>query len=184
MQIKGEKHMTRYLRCLVPALLALSATGCGGMGACGEQALFVSAAEADAFNDSKLQALSDEGDSAGGLVVYFDTDSSAIAAGDVARLAAVANYLVSNPQAEVFIEGHTDDVGSPEQNTVLSQARADMLAYYIVKYGALYDQVNTRAYGERYPVDEGDGEDQLKRNRRGVVEWASPAPALGYVLER
>ncbi|CAK9890030.1 MULTISPECIES: OmpA family protein [Pseudomonas] len=176
--------MNRYLRCILPVLLVLTATGCKSTATSTERSLFVSAAEADANNQRALQALSDEPDVAGGLVVYFDTDSSAIEPAYQARLAYVANYLVTNPEAEVFVEGHTDDVGSPEQNIVLAQARAAMIAYYLVKYGALYEQVNVHAYGEHSPVCEGSGKDDLKYNRRGVVEWVSHGQTLGYEFER
>ncbi|ROL64661.1 OmpA family protein [Pseudomonas vranovensis] len=176
--------MNRYLRCFLPVLLVLTATGCSNPGSSSERLLFVSAAEADANNQRALQALSDEPDVAGGLVVYFDTDSSAIEPPYQARLAYVANYLVSHPEAEVFVEGHTDDIGSPEQNFVLAQARAAMIAYYLVKYGALYEQVNVHAYGEHSPVREGSGKDDLKLNRRGVVEWVSHGHSLGYEFEQ
>lgn len=170
--------MTAYLRCTLASLWLLAVAGCSGLGPDSERSLFVSAAEADAFHDSKLRALSDEQDVVDGLLVFFDTDSSAIDPRYRGRLAYVANYLVAHPQAQVFVEGHTDDVGSPEQNLVLAQARADMIAYYLVKYGALYEQVNKRSYGELFPAYQGDSEDVLKYNRRGVVEWASHDPTL------
>lgn len=171
--------MNSYLRCMLAVLLLLTATGCSSTGTTTVRALFVSVAEADALNERKLQVLSDEREMAGGLVVYFDTDSSAIDERYMPTLEYVGNYLVANPQTEVFIEGHTDDEGSPEQNVFLAQARADMIAYYIVKYGAMYDQVNTRAYGERYPAHEGSSQEDLRYNRRAVVEWAVQGAALG-----
>lgn len=163
--------MRRYLRSTLPMLLLLAVTGCARNGLDDEHRLLVSAAQADAFNEGRLDLLSDEREHADGLVVYFDTDSASVAPRYLPRLAYVANYLVTHPQTDVCVEGHTDATGSPEQNLLLAQARADMLAYVLVKYGALYDQVSTRAYGERYPVREGAGEDEVKLNRRGVVEW-------------
>ena len=162
--------MNIYLRCMLPLLLLLSASACTTTV---PDSAFVSSAEADAFNERKLQALSDESEMANGLVVYFETDSSTIDPRYLSRLAYVANYLVTEPQAEVYIEAHTDAAGSPEQNAILAQTRADMIAYYIVKYGALTDQVNTRAWGEQYPACEGSEENELKYNRRAVVEWIS-----------
>ena len=147
--------MNIYLRCILPLLLLLSASGCSSTG---PDSAIVSSAEADAFNERKLQALSDEREMVNGLVVYFETDSSAIDPRYLSRLAYVANYLVTEPQAEVYIEAHTDAAGSSEQNAILAQTRADMIAYYIVKYGALTDQVNTRAWGEHYSACEGNEE--------------------------
>jgi len=167
--------MNRYLHYLLPAACMLATVACST-----DHRLRVTAAEADAFNERALRLQSDEREMAGGLVLYFATDSAALADKDVARLACVAGFLLAHPQAEVFIEGHTDDEGSPEQNVVLAQARADMTAYYLVKYGALYDQVNTRAYGERYPAHEGNGADAMRDNRRVVVEWNSHGDVFGY----
>ena len=167
--------MNRYLRYLLTAACLLATAACST-----DHLMGVSDAEADAFNERALRLQSDEREMAGGLVLYFATDSAAAADKDIARLAHIANFLLAHPQAEVFIEGHTDDEGSPEQNMLLAQARADMIAYYLVKYGALYDQLNTHAYGERYPAHEGSGADAMRDNRRVVVEWNSHGDAFGY----
>lgn len=172
--------MSSCLRYLLPALCMLATAACSTDHAATEHRLRVTADEADAFNERALRLQSDERETAGGLVVYFATDSAAVTGQDIARLGQVAGFLLAHPQAEVFIEGHTDDEGSPEQNVVLAQARADMIAYYLVKYGALYDQLNTRAYGERYPAHEGSGAEVMQYNRRVVVEWNSHSDAFGY----
>ncbi|WEK29093.1 MAG: OmpA family protein [Candidatus Pseudomonas phytovorans] len=172
--------MNSCLRYLLPVLCMLATAACTVDPLGSDHRLLVNPDQADAFNERALRLQSDERETAGGLVVYFATDSAAVAEKDIPRLGQVAGFLLDHPQAEVFIEGHTDDEGSPEQNVVLAQARADMIAYYLVKYGALYDQLNTRAYGERYPAHEGSDAEAMQYNRRVVVEWNSRSDEFGY----
>lgn len=152
-------------------LLALMLSGCSVDADSGPDALWVNLAQADQLQAAKLQQLSDEQDNVAGLVALFGSDSAQVSSDVQRQLRVVGRYLNAHPMAEVRIEGHTDDLGSPEQNAVLAQARAQMVSYYLIKYGALFEQIDTSAYGERYPQRDGQTAQDRQCNRRVVVEW-------------
>lgn len=154
-------------------LCALLLPGCSVGADSDPDALWVSLAQADQQQALKLQQLSDEQDNVAGLVVLFGSDSAQVSRDVQRQLRVVGRYLNAHPMAEVRIEGHTDDLGSPEQNTVLAQARAQMVGYYLIKYGALFEQIDTTAYGERYPQRDGQTAQDRQCNRRVVVEWTT-----------
>ena len=59
--------------------------------------------------------------------------------------------VASNPDEVYLIEGHTDAVGSPEANQVLSEQRANAVRDALVQYFAIADQnLAVVGYGESY----------------------------------
>jgi len=79
-------------------------------------------------------ALADEGDligalSSSGRVVLadleFETGSARLGAGPFDSLAQLASVLTENPEMRVMLVGHTDNVGTQEDNVALSQRRAE-----------------------------------------------------------
>ncbi|WP_296709243.1 peptidoglycan -binding protein [Rhodoblastus sp.] len=68
------------------------------------------------------------------------------------------------------VDGHTDKrpISSPQfkSNWDLSAARAIAVVQYLLTKGFLPQHILAGAYGEFQPIDEGDSEDALRRNRR------------------
>jgi len=64
----------------------------------------------------------------------------------------IAKTLQSYPEIRLEISGHTDNVGNPEKNKVLSQKRADAVRDYLVKKGIAGDRLNAVGYGDAKPV--------------------------------
>jgi len=85
--------------------------------------------------------------------VFFDDDATTLRAGAVANLEAIANSIASNPRAYViFVEGHTDDAGTPEYNEKLAEARARTVSAYIGARGISMDQIKVSNYGAKRPI--------------------------------
>jgi outer membrane protein OmpA-like peptidoglycan-associated protein len=68
-------------------------------------------------------------------------------------------YLKKNPNLQIEIQGHTDDVGSKIENQILSEQRAKVVFEYLS--AELDNKLTYKGFGERQPL----GLDK-KRNRR------------------
>ena len=104
-------------------------------------------------------------------VVYFDFDQSDIRGEYVDMLRAHADYLNSNRNVTVTIEGHCDERGSREYNIGLGERRANAVKSFLQAEGVSGSQINTISYGEERPADLGHDESAWSRNRRGVLVY-------------
>jgi OOP family OmpA-OmpF porin len=84
------------------------------------------------------------------------------------------NRVVERDPREMFlIEGHTDAVGSDEDNLSLSDRRAETVAIILTEeFGVPPENITTQGYGEQYlKVDTPEPEVQ---NRRVAVRRITP----------
>ncbi len=83
----------------------------------------------------------------------FETDKSVILPESYSELDGLANFLKSYPFIVVYIDGHTDKVGTDAHNDQLSKDRADAVRTYLVKAGVVDNRMKTRAFGETQPIE-------------------------------
>jgi len=102
----------------------------------------------------------------GDLVVYFEFDRSDIRTDFNEMLAAHGDYLASNPNANVRLEGHADETGSREYNIGLGEQRAQSVRRILLLQGASASQLSTVSYGEERPTALGSDEESYRLNRR------------------
>lgn len=69
---------------------------------------------------------------------------------------------------KVMVDGHTDNVGSPLANRLLSKERADDIASRLVEFGLSKKLLEVRAHGQRYPVVMNSAKGQSS-NRRVLI---------------
>ena len=110
--------------------------------------------------------------SAGIQSVYFAYDSSTLAAGEDAKVSAVAAYLQGKPGTYVLVEGHCDERGSNEYNMGLGERRALAIRETLVSQGIDASLIVTQSYGEEKPVAMGHDESSYSQNRRGDFKFA------------
>ncbi len=93
------------------------------------------------------------------------------------RLARIINRMLERNEAEVFlIEGHTDAVGSDEDNLTLSDRRAEAVADILVsEFNIPVENLVTQGYGEQYMKI--DTQEPERQNRR--VSFLRITPLLG-----
>lgn len=103
--------------------------------------------------------------------IYFEFDSSEVAAEDREVVAAHARYLSANPQQQVVLEGHADERGSREYNIGLGDRRAQSVRRMLEFQGVTPDQVRTVSYGEEKPAVEGHDEQAWRQNRRVEIVY-------------
>jgi outer membrane protein OmpA-like peptidoglycan-associated protein len=79
---------------------------------------------------------------------------------------AIAQILRAFPHSEVTLIGHTDDVGTAEQNLHLSQERVDRMAALLVRTGIQARRITAIGHGMRDPIADNRTEQGKARNRR------------------
>ncbi len=77
-------------------------------------------------------------------------------------------YLKVNPKLIVAIQGHTDNIGKPADNMILSQNRAKAVADYLVSHAISPSRISHKGFGETVPVAGNDLEKGRAKNRRTV----------------
>ncbi len=111
------------------------------------------------------------------LDVNFETGSWQLTPDQVASLSAIAQGLNraidKNPREVFLIEGHTDAVGSAEDNLSLSDRRAEAVAVALTeKFQVPPENLVTQGYGEEYLKVATDG--PARENRRVAVRRITP----------
>ena len=98
--------------------------------------------------------------------IHFAFNSSVLS--DQARqiLNSKADYLRTNPDIMITIEGHCDDRGTDAYNTALGERRAESVKNFLVDLGIGTNRLNTVSYGEEQPITMGHNEASWARNRR------------------
>ena len=82
-------------------------------------------------------------------------------------LAKVAEYLMNNPNARVFITGHSDSRGTLDQTTFRARARAQNIEKYLLKeLNIPRSRVTATWKGALFAVATNDTEDGRRQNRR------------------
>jgi outer membrane protein OmpA-like peptidoglycan-associated protein len=114
--------------------------------------------------------------------INFEFGSWEVSEGQVGRLEVVAKALERilrrNPDEVFLIEGHTDAVGSDEDNLSLSDRRAESVARVLTdEFGIPPENLVTQGYGEQYLLVNTDGAEQ--GNRRVEFRRITPLLARG-----
>lgn len=74
--------------------------------------------------------------------------------------------LKANPQYHIHIAGHTDNVGDPRLNLVLSEQRAKVVATYLTRRGIAEERITTEGVGSKQPLGDNTTEGERSKNRR------------------
>ncbi|MEI6062301.1 MAG: OmpA family protein [Bacteroidota bacterium] len=98
--------------------------------------------------------------------IFFDTDKFDLLPDSKAELGTLIAFLSKNPAMHIEIGGHTDNEGDAIRNLNLSQARADVIVYELVKRGIPPEQLFARGYGETRPKVPNDTAANRAINRR------------------
>ena len=113
--------------------------------------------------------------------VLFESGKATLLPGAQRTLQKLVVFLEENPERNVLIEGHTDNVGSSTYNLDLSLRRAEAVRQALIEAGIGPDRIAARGYGERYPVAPNSDAAGRQRNRRVEIvilnEGVSPESA-------
>jgi OOP family OmpA-OmpF porin len=100
--------------------------------------------------------------------VMFDVNSSRLTKGSYPALKELADSLKSNPDLNLIVEGHTDNLGSTEYNLQLSIKRAESVKKVLVVMGIENNRIRVAGFGDDRPVANNNTLDGRTKNRRVV----------------
>ncbi len=79
----------------------------------------------------------------------------------------IAKIIKDAPGFHVQVDGHTDNVGKPESNKKLSQARAEAVVKYLVeKKGVDAKRLSAKGWGDTQPIADNKTAKGRAKNRR------------------
>lgn len=99
--------------------------------------------------------------------VLFDFNKADIKADFYVQINELAIFLQEQPQTQLILAGHTDNIGGEEYNMKLSQRRADAFRQFLVeKNGIDANRITLNWFGKDKPVASNDTEEGRAQNRR------------------
>ena len=100
------------------------------------------------------------------LDIHFETGKSTIKPESQAIVKEIAAMLQQNPGLKVSVEGHTDNVGTPQSNLTLSEARAKAVVDALSAEGIDKARLQSKGWGQTKPVADNGTEEGKAKNRR------------------
>lgn len=99
--------------------------------------------------------------------IFFDTNSASIRAASAPTLEQVVKLLEKEPELNLIVVGHTDNVGRLHYNLQLSERRAAaMVKQLVTRYGVNKKRLRSAGVGFLAPVASNDSEEGRAKNRR------------------
>lgn len=98
--------------------------------------------------------------------IFFDFDKSSLRQESISELSRLIKIMNDYPNIRVEISGHTDNKGSVEYNTNLSQSRAKSVVEYLVNNGIQNNRLEYKGYAFSVPIATNDTEEGRQLNRR------------------
>jgi outer membrane protein OmpA-like peptidoglycan-associated protein len=106
--------------------------------------------------------------------ILFETGKVAIVTSSYPLLDSLVSIMNSNPECYVTVDGHTDNVGNPNSNMILSQKRANAIKGYLLSKGIAEDKVVAKGYGDTKPVADNKIAEGRAKNRRTEINLVTP----------
>jgi outer membrane protein OmpA-like peptidoglycan-associated protein len=107
------------------------------------------------------------------LYVKFNMDESVIKPESQELIVKAAQVLKGSPVPVISVEGHTDFVGNPQSNKILSTARAKAVADALIALGIDAKRLSVTGYGQARPIADNKSDEGRAKNRR--IELVNPS---------
>ncbi|MDF1696317.1 MAG: OmpA family protein [Saprospiraceae bacterium] len=117
--------------------------------------------------------------------IQFESDAWKLLAKDSLELDSIVPFV--QDADSVFLEGHTDNVGSIRYNQKLSEKRTESIKEYFLNEGIESSKFWTSAHGELRPIVRGQSEQINKINRRvtiGLYENQTRRRIKGQIVDK
>jgi outer membrane protein OmpA-like peptidoglycan-associated protein len=98
--------------------------------------------------------------------IYFDVGTAELRPESSSALSVISALLRDHSELHITIEAHTDNVGAPERNQQLSDARAAAVAAFLHHDGIARERVRAIGLGSTQPLVPNDSPANRQRNRR------------------
>ena len=103
----------------------------------------------------------------------FDFDKSTLRSENKEILSRIAGVLLVSHGFQIYVYGHTDDLGPAVYNNDLSIRRARAVRNYLVSSGVPESVIKTRGFGENSPARKSQSAIARQKNRRveiGIID--------------
>jgi OmpA-OmpF porin, OOP family len=101
--------------------------------------------------------------------LQFETGKSTIKSTSYASLNQLAEFLIRKKTQKILIAGHTDNVGDPAANNMLSLDRAESVKKYLINKGVPIELLKAKGYGDTKPIADNSEEAGRAINRRTEI---------------
>ena len=98
--------------------------------------------------------------------VFFHRASAEMLESSFPELDKLVYVMINNPDLEIEIRGHTDNVGFEEELLLLSEERAEAIRNYLVRKGVDASRMQFKGYGSSVPIASNNHPETRKLNRR------------------
>lgn len=101
--------------------------------------------------------------------LHFETGKSTIKTASYASLDQLAEFLIRKQRQKILIAGHTDNIGDPAMNNMLSLNRAESVKKYLMNKGVPAELIKAKGYGDTQPIADNASEAGRAKNRRTEI---------------
>ncbi len=98
--------------------------------------------------------------------IFFESGSAQLKETSDGELMKLYQLLKDTPKMKIQINGHTDNVGSENDNLTLSTNRAKAVYDYLIQKGISPSRLKYKGYGETQPITTNDTKEGKQLNRR------------------
>lgn len=98
--------------------------------------------------------------------IFFETAKSVLKPESFFELDNLVKLLTENAMMEIFIGGHTDNVGNDDYNNKLSKDRAAAVVEYLTSKGIVATRLTSDGFGKAKPIADNATEEGKSLNRR------------------
>ncbi|MDR1737708.1 MAG: OmpA family protein [Candidatus Symbiothrix sp.] len=102
--------------------------------------------------------------------IQFETGKATIKKTSNPILNEIVKVMDDNPSYLLTISGHTDNVGKPESNQILSENRAKAVKDYLIEHGIKAERLTALGFGDTQPVATNKTTAGRAQNRRVDLE--------------
>jgi peptidoglycan-associated lipoprotein len=110
--------------------------------------------------------------------IYYEFDSTELKENALEILKQNGEWMKTNSNARIEIEGHCDDTGSAEYNLALGAKRAQIAKEFLVSHGVEPNRLVTISYGKEAPACFEHTEECRRKNRRARFVVFTELPTL------
>jgi len=98
--------------------------------------------------------------------IHFETGKFEVLQESFGEIQKIATSLQNSKSIKIEIRGHTDDVGSDDDNQTLSEQRAKSVKKVLVSMGIDANRISTKGFGESKPLLPNTSSENRAKNRR------------------
>lgn len=98
--------------------------------------------------------------------IHFETGKYEVLQESYVEIQKIANSLIQSKKIKIEVRGHTDDVGSDDDNLRLSEQRANSVKKVLISMGVDANRIRTKGFGESRPIVPNTTAENRAKNRR------------------